>query len=247
MQPLLECRDIRKKQNQNLQYDTLEGLNLSVSVGEFLCMVGKTGCGKTTLLRIMCGFVKQDSGEMLLKGSAVEAPSSDAVMVFQEGALFPWLDVVSNVEFGLKMKGVPPDSRREIAARYLDMVEMGEYAPMRISDLSTGMKHRVAIARALALDPDVLFLDEPFAALDGDTTNMLRDSMAKIWKNTGKTVIMVTHDPLDAAVLGTRVIRLAGKPAKIVQDYPNDLSFPRDPSDAKAFAEKMIDDAKRFA
>ena len=116
----------------------------------------------------------------------MEAPSSDAVMVFQEGALFPWLTVEGNVEFGLKMKGVPPVSRREIATKYLDMVEMGEYATMRISDLSTGMKHRVAIARALVLDPDVLFLDEPFAALDGDTTNMLRDSLAKIWKNTGK-------------------------------------------------------------
>ena len=215
---------------------TLENIDLSVREREFLCIVGKTGCGKSTLLRLMCGFLTPDSGVIKSYGNKIIEPSPERLMVFQEGALFPWLDVIGNVEFGLKMKNVTKTKRREMAMHYLKMVEMEEAAELYVSQLSTGMKHRVAIARAFVMDPDVLFLDEPFAALDHDTTNTLMADLHAIWKKTGKTIIMVTHDPVEAAMLSTRIIKLSGRPGKITMDYKNTMRFPRNPNGRKTRA-----------
>jgi NitT/TauT family transport system ATP-binding protein len=159
----------------------LDGINLNVEEGDFVCIVGPSGCGKSTFLNIVAGLEKPDSGEILLNGKPIFTPGPDRTMVFQEGALFPWLKVIDNVEFGLKMAGIPKDERREISERYLDMMQLTKFADSYSYQLSTGMKQRVAIARALAMDPEILLMDEPFAALDSQTRDLLLVELQLIW------------------------------------------------------------------
>ena len=172
----------------------LDGINLDVEEGDFLCIVGPSGCGKSTFLNIVAGLEKPDSGEILLNGNPISTPGPDRTMVFQEGALFPWLKVIDNVEFGLKMAGIPKDERRQISQRYLDMMQLTKFADSYTWQLSTGMKQRVAIARALAMDPEILLMDEPFAALDSQTRDLLLVELQLIWERTKKTIIFVTHN-----------------------------------------------------
>ena len=210
----------------------LDGITLNVEEGDFVCIVGPSGCGKSTFLNIIAGLEKPDSGEILLNGKPISAPGPDRTMVFQEGALFPWLKVIDNVEFGLKMAGIPKNERREISQRYLDMMELTKFANSYTYQLSTGMKQRVAIARALAMDPEILLMDEPFAALDSQTRDLLLVELQLIWERTKKTIIFVTHNILESVILGNKVVIFKNRPATIKKEVIIDYRRPRLAEDA---------------
>ncbi len=197
----------------------VENVNFKVSDGEFLCIVGSSGCGKTTILRIIAGLQQADVGEVLLDGKKVESTSSKKGMVFQEFALFPWRTVQKNVEFGLEYKGLSPEEREQISKKFISMVGLSGYENTYPHQLSGGMKQRVAIARALANDPDVLLMDEPFGALDAQTRNILQDELLRIWNETKKTIIFITHNVDEAVYLGDRVLVLTKRPAKIKKEF----------------------------
>ena len=205
----------------------LDGINLNVEEGDFICIVGSSGCGKSTFLNIIAGLEKPDSGEILLNGNQITTPGPDRTMVFQEGALFPWLKVIDNVEFGLKMSGIPKDQRRQISERYLDMMQLTKFADSYTYQLSTGMKQRVAIARALALDPEILLMDEPFASLDSQTRDLLLVELQLIWEKTKKTIIFVTHNISESVILGNRVVVFKNRPSKIKKEFVIDYRRPR--------------------
>ena len=205
----------------------LDGINLKVDEGDFVCIVGPSGCGKSTFLNIVAGLEKPDLGEILLNGKAITTPGPDRTMVFQEGALFPWLKVIDNVEFGLKMAGIPKDERAQISQRYLDMMQLTKFANSYTYQLSTGMKQRVAIARALVMDPEILLMDEPFAALDAQTKDLLLVDLQLIWERTKKTILFVTHSISESVILGNRVIVFKNRPAKIKKEFVIDYRRPR--------------------
>ncbi|MDE1763166.1 MAG: ABC transporter ATP-binding protein [Thaumarchaeota archaeon] len=205
----------------------LDGVNLDVQEGDFLCIVGPSGCGKSTFLNIVAGLEIPDSGEILLNGKSISTPGPDRTMVFQEGALFPWLKVIDNVEFGLKMAGIPKEERRQISQRYLDMMQLTKFADSYTYQLSTGMKQRVAIARALAMDPEILLMDEPFAALDSQTRDLLLVELQLIWERTKKTIIFVTHNISESVILGNRVVVFKNRPSKIKKEFTIDYRRPR--------------------
>jgi len=205
----------------------LNGINLDVHEGDFICIVGPSGCGKSTFLNIVAGLEKPDSGEILLNGQSISSPGPDRTMVFQEGALFPWLKVIDNVEFGLKMAGIPKDERRQISQRYLDMMQLTKFADSYTYHLSTGMKQRVAIARALAMDPEILLMDEPFAALDSQTRDLLLVELQLIWERTKKTIIFVTHNISESVILGNRVVIFKNRPSTIKKEVVIDYRRPR--------------------
>ena len=203
----IEAKNIVKYfQHDGKPLKAIGGVNLTVADGEFVCIVGPSGCGKSTFLRILAGLEKPDDGEILLDGKKLVNTGPDRIMVFQEGALFPWLTVEDNVEYGLKVAGIPEKERHDISKRYLDMMQLSQFANSYTYQLSTGMKQRVAIARALVMDPDVLLMDEPFAALDSQTRDLLLVEMQMIWQKTKKTIIFVTHNVPEAAVLGSRAV-----------------------------------------
>jgi len=224
----LEARNIEKYfKHDGKPLKTLDGIDLNVQDGEFLCIVGPSGCGKSTFLRIIAGLEKPDNGEILLDGKPLSSTGPDRIMVFQEGALFPWLNVQDNVEYGLKIAGIPKEKRSEISNRYLDMMQLTQFATSFTYQLSTGMKQRVAIARALVMDPDVLSMDEPFAALDAQTRDLLLVEMQLIWQKTKKTIIFVTHNVAEAVMLGTRVLVFSHRPATIKKEVEIDYRRPR--------------------
>jgi NitT/TauT family transport system ATP-binding protein len=205
----------------------LEGISLSIKKGEFVCLVGPSGCGKTTLLNLIAGLDFPDQGTISVKGNLVIGPGSDRMMLFQEHALFPWLTVLDNVLFGLKLKNGLKD-RKAIALNYLKMMGLEKFAHSSIHELSGGMRQRVALARALAPDPDILLMDEPFAALDAITREQLYFDLQEIWGKQGKTIIFVTHNVAEATCLGDRVIVLSAYPGKIEREFEIDLPRPRD-------------------
>ena len=224
----LEAKNIEKYfQHDGKQLKTLDGINLTVNDGEFVCIVGTSGCGKSTFLRTIAGLEQPDNGEILLDGQPLSDTGPDRIMVFQEGALFPWLNVQDNVEYGLKIAGIPKEKRNEISHRYLDMMQLTQFATSFTYQLSTGMKQRVAIARALVMEPDVLLMDEPFAALDPQTRDLLLVEMQLIWQKTKKTIIFVTHNVAEAVVLGSRVLVFSHRPAKIKKEVEIDYQRPR--------------------
>jgi len=224
----LEARNIVKRFDHNGNpVVALDGINLKVDEGDFVCIVGPSGCGKSTFLNIIAGLEKPDSGEILLNGKAITTPGPDRTMVFQEGALFPWLKVIDNVEFGLKIAGIPKDERAQISQRYLDMMQLTKFANSYIYQLSTGMKQRVAIARALVMDPEILLMDEPFASLDAQTRDLLLVELQLIWERTKKTILFVTHSIAESVILGNRVIVLKNRPSKIKKEFVIDYRRPR--------------------
>jgi NitT/TauT family transport system ATP-binding protein len=214
-----------KHDNHNLM--ALGGVDLKVEDGDFVCLVGPSGCGKSTFLRIIAGLETPDEGEVIFDGKPVTTTGPERIMVFQEGALFPWLKVQDNVEFGLKMAGIPKEKRAQISKRYLEMMQLTKFADSFTYQLSTGMKQRVAIARALVMDPDVLLMDEPFAALDAQTRDLLLVEMQLIWEKTKKTILFVTHNVAEAAVLGTKVAVFSNRPSKIKKQIPVYFKRPR--------------------
>ena len=206
-------------------------INLSIDDGQFVCLVGPSGCGKTTLLNILAGLDKPTEGEVILDGHPVTETGPDRVVVFQENALFPWLKVADNVEFGLKMVGVEKDKRHERAMRYLEMMQLTKFANAYTYQLSGGMKQRVAIARALAIDPEVLLMDEPFAALDSQTRDLLLVELQLIWARTKKTIVFITHNILESVVLGDKVVVFTKRPGTVKREIAVNYRRPRLPED----------------
>jgi NitT/TauT family transport system ATP-binding protein len=207
----------------------LDAVSLQVNVGGFVCLVGPSGCGKSTLLNIIAGLEKPDSGRVLADGKPITEPGRDRMMMFQESALFPWLDVMGNVLFGLKLKPyLKAKERREVAEFYLKLVGLEKFMHANIHQLSGGMKQRVALARALAPNPRVLLMDEPFASLDALTREQLYGDIQKIWETRKKTIVFVTHNVREAACLGNRVILFSPHPGRIREEFKIDLERPRD-------------------
>jgi NitT/TauT family transport system ATP-binding protein len=205
----------------------LDHINLHVKAGEFLCLVGPSGCGKSTLLHLIAGLHQQTSGQILIDGKQVQKPGSDCILIFQELGLFPWLTVGQNVEFGMKMKGIGKAEREEKTRYYLRLVHLSQFKDSYTHQLSGGMRQRVALARALAAEPDVLLMDEPFAALDAQTRDLLHDELERIWVETGRTIIFVTHNVREAIRLGDRVALLTFRPGRVKSEFPIDLPRPR--------------------
>jgi NitT/TauT family transport system ATP-binding protein len=224
----LEAKNIVKYfEHDGQQLKALGGINLTVEDGDFVCLVGPSGCGKSTFLRIAAGLQKPDGGEILLDNRPILRTGPDRILVFQEGALFPWLKVRDNVEFGLKIAGIPESERREISSRYLDMMQLTKFANSYTYQLSTGMKQRVAIARALVMDPAVLLMDEPFASLDAQTRDLLLVEMQMIWQKTKKTIVFVTHSISEAVILGNKVAVFTHRPSTIKKIVEIDYRRPR--------------------
>jgi NitT/TauT family transport system ATP-binding protein len=207
----------------------LDNVSLNVREGEFVCLVGPSGCGKSTLLNIIAGLEMPDIGRVLADGKPVTDPGSERLMMFQESALFPWLDVMDNVMFGLRLKSrLTNKERREVAMFYLKLVGLEKFAHANIHELSGGMKQRVALARALAPNPRVLLMDEPFAALDALTREQLYGDIQQIWETRRKTIVFVTHNVREAACLGNRVALFSPHPGRIQEQFQIDLPRPRD-------------------
>jgi len=217
----------------------LQDLSLSIGKGEFFALLGPSGCGKSTLLHII-GGLNSASGTILINGEPVKGTGLNRGIVFQEYALFPWLTVVENVAFGLKMKGVPKQARLKTAREYLALVGLSGFEERYPDQLSGGMKQRTAIARALAFDPEVLLMDEPFAALDAQTREILQGELLKIWEKTKKTIIFVTHSIEEAVYLAQRVAVITARPGRIKKIVDIPLPTPR-------YAEEDIRSSASFA
>ena len=196
----------------------LREMSLTVGDGEFVCLVGPSGCGKTTLLNLVAGLERPDDGEVRVHGRPVRGPGPDRGVMFQDAALFPWLSVAENVAFGMKELRVAKREREARTKKYLDLVKMSGFARVWVHELSGGMKQRVALARALALEPDILLMDEPFGALDPKSRAALQSEIVEIWARTKKTIVFVTHDMAEAVRLGSRVIVLRARPARVAMD-----------------------------
>lgn len=207
----------------------LDNVSLQIREGEFVCLVGPSGCGKSTLLNIIAGLEEPTSGRVLADGQPVTGAGRDRLMLFQEAALFPWLDVTGNVLFGLKLKhGLSGKDRLEVARFYIRLVGLERFARADIHQLSGGMKQRVALARALAPNPRVLLMDEPFASLDALTRDRLYGDLQRIWAERRKTIVFVTHNGREAACLGDRVVVFSPNPGRVQEQFPISLPRPRD-------------------
>ena len=205
----------------------LDRIDLTVRPGEFLCIVGPSGCGKSSLLHLIAGLNHPTSGRVLVDETPVTGPGTDRILIFQEHGLFPWLTVGENVEFGMKMKGMPKAQRAVRTDQYLRLVHLLQFRDSRPHQLSGGMRQRVALARALATEPDVLLMDEPFAALDAQTRDLLHDELERIWSETGCTIVFVTHNVREAVRLGDRVVLLTFRPGRLKQEFQVSLPRPR--------------------
>ncbi|MGC1362072.1 MAG: ABC transporter ATP-binding protein [Silvibacterium sp.] len=204
----------------------LENIDLEVGEGEFVCILGPSGCGKSTLLSAMAGFLTLTSGEIRIDGEAVRKPDPRRIFVFQERGVFPWLTVEGNIGFGLAK--LPRTERAQRIAHYIKMVGLEGFEKSYPHELSGGMKQRVEVARALAVNPDVLFLDEPFGALDSITRMVMRGELLRIWQAERKTILFVTHDIDEAVQLADRVVVMSARPGRIQQIVPIDIAHPRD-------------------
>lgn len=231
----LEIKHLYKR-FQNAVSDTLVDINLEIKDGEFLCVTGPSGCGKTTLLNLIAGLESPTGGEILLDGKPIAGAGPDRVVMFQESALFPWLTVMGNVKFGLKLAGKTKEEQEQVASEYLKLVQLAHFRDYRCHELSGGMKQRVALARALALDSSIMLMDEPFASLDKQTKNMLRDEIQNIFMHTEKTVFYITHSIEEALFFADRIVMLGANPGKIVNEFKVDLPRPRH-IEAPAFIE----------
>ena len=204
----------------------LENIDIEISEGEFVCLLGPSGCGKSTLLNIMAGFLQQSSGVVKIDGEAVTGPDPRRIFVFQERGVFPWLSVEGNIEFGLFK--LPKEERRRRIAHYIRMVGLQGFEKAYPGELSGGMKQRLEVARALAVNPDMMFLDEPFGALDSITRLIMRGELLRIWEAEKKTIIFVTHDIEEAVQLADRVVVMSARPARIQKTVVIDIPHPRD-------------------
>jgi NitT/TauT family transport system ATP-binding protein len=210
----------------------LQNIDLEIEQGEFVCIVGPSGCGKSTLLHLLAGLDKPTTGQVIVDGNPVQGPGTDRILLFQELGLFPWLTVRQNVEFGMKMAGASKEERRDRARTFLRMVHLSHFEDHYIHQLSGGMKQRVALARSLALHPKILLMDEPFAALDAQTRDMLHDELERLWKETSPTIVFVTHNVREAVRLGDRVLLMSFRPGRIKKQFQVSLPRPRHVEDS---------------
>ncbi|MDF2441738.1 MAG: sulfonate transport system ATP-binding protein [Abditibacteriota bacterium] len=228
----IEVEGVRKVFKSRLgQVVALGGVDLSIDQGEFVCFVGPSGCGKSTLCNMLAGFDTPSEGRITLDGQTIKGPSIERAMMFQEPALFPWLNARQNVAFGLnslpELKN-KPDEKHAIADRFLKMVHLAQFGGAQPHELSGGMRQRVALARALAVDPKVLLMDEPFAALDAQTRDHLHIELQTIWRETRKTIVFVTHNVREAVTLATRIVVFTARPGTIKAEFNlEELEFPR--------------------
>ena len=206
----------------------LDDVTLDVGQGEFVCLIGPSGCGKSTLLNLFAGLERPDAGELSIDGRPIGAPGPDRAVLFQDPALFPWMSVGSNVEFALEMIGVPRDERRDRAMHWLKRVHLGRFAQAQPHELSGGMRQRAALARALVCQPEVLLADEPFAALDAQTREILQGELQEVWSETKNTFVFVTHNVREAVFLADRVVLMSAPPGTLVAEHRIEASRPRD-------------------
>lgn len=205
----------------------LTGINLDIMEGEFLCLVGPSGCGKTTLINLIAGFERPSRGEITIDGQVVKDTNPKFITIFQEYSLFPWRTVQENVEYGLEAKGIPTKEREAIAQKYIQLVGLEKFANCHPPKLSGGMKQRVAIARAMAVDPEVLFMDEPFAALDPITRMKMQEEVISLWQEKKRTLIFVTHNIDEAIFLADRIVIMTPPPGRISTILTVSLKRPR--------------------
>lgn len=225
----------------------IKEFNLEVEEREFLCLLGPSGCGKTTLLRMVAGLESISQGSIELDEIGIHGPGPDRGMVFQDFGLFPWRSVQKNIEFGLEVKGIPSEERAGISQKYVDLVGLKGFEKSHPKELSGGMKQRVGIARALANDPAVLLMDEPFGALDAQTRNQMQAELLRIWSETRKTVIFVTHSVDEAVFLADRIVVMTARPGTIKEIYDIDLPRPRDRANPEfiALRKTILDELER--
>ena len=197
----------------------LKDVSLDIKAGQIITVLGPSGCGKTTLLNIVAGFLAPTEGKVVLNGQTVQGPGAERGMVFQQGALFEWMDVRANVAFGPRMKGTPKAEQDEKVKRLLEIVGLADFEDKAVYELSGGMQQRVALARCLANDPDVILMDEPLGALDALTREKMQGLVLKLWKETGKTILLITHSVEEAVLLGERLLVLAPRPGRIHKEY----------------------------
>ena len=227
--PKVVIKDVKKVyEGRNGPVVALNGANLEIQDNEFICVVGPSGCGKSTLLNILAGLLEPTSGEILVDGKPVEGTSVDRGVVFQQYALFPWLTVKKNVEFGLKLQKKSKEECEEIAMKYIKMVGLEKFTNSYPKELSGGMKQRVAIARAYAVNPSLLLMDEPFGALDAQTRTQLQTELLKTWEEEKKTCFFITHDVEEAILLASRVVVMSARPGRIKEVIDIDIPYPRD-------------------
>jgi len=228
--PKLVIEDVSKRfRTRKGELHALDNISLTVREGEFVCLVGPSGCGKSTLLNLIAGLYFPGNGRILADGRPVTGPGSDRMVMFQEAALFPWLNVFDNVMFGLKLKpNLNDKERREVALYYLKLVGLERFTHANIHELSGGMKQRAALARCLAPNPRVLLMDEPFAALDALTRELLYGDLQRIWQERKRTIVFVTHNVREAACLGDRVVLFSPNPGRVQEQFTVDLPRPRD-------------------
>lgn len=215
------------KHFENSEKATLKEIDLEIESGEFVCIVGASGCGKSTLLNLVAGLEKPTGGKILLDGEEVNGPGADRTVMFQEHGLFPWLNVIENVKFGMKLAGVPKEEQERVAMHYLEMVHLQDYKDYPVHQISGGMRQRTALARALTMNSKVLLMDEPFSALDKQTSNRLREELQRIWMETKKTILFITHSVEEAVYLGDRVVALSPDTGRIASIITIDIPRPR--------------------
>lgn len=226
--PEIEVIDVSKTyETKNGPYLALDTVNFSAEKNEFICVVGPSGCGKTTLLSMISGLLKPTTGTIRVHGEEVSGPGHGKGVVFQQYALYPWLTVLKNVEFGMAMKHVPKSEREAVARKYIHIVGLDKFVDSYPKELSGGMKQRVALARAYATNPEVLLMDEPFGALDAQTRAQLQENLLQTWQTEKKTCFFITHDVDEAVLLATRVVIMSAGPGRIREIMPVDLPYPR--------------------
>jgi NitT/TauT family transport system ATP-binding protein len=235
--PKLRLENVIKRfpiRGEKSSFTAIEDITIDLAAGEFLVLVGPSGCGKSTLLDLLGGLSTPSAGRILLDGTPISGPGLDRGIVFQQYTLLPWRTARRNIEFGLEAKGLPTAVRREKAEHYLELVGLKSFADRYPHELSGGMKQRVAIARSLAFDPEVLLMDEPFAALDAQTRESLQDELLRIWTATGKTIVFITHGIDEAIYLGQRVAVLTSRPGRIKKIV--DVRIDRSAEDVRSHA-----------
>ena len=220
----------------------INNIKLDIKEGEFISILGPSGCGKTTLLNIIAGLTKPTEGKVILKDKVVTTTGPDRIVVFQQGALFPWLNVLHNIEFGMKINKVPKEDRYKKAMYYLQKLNLSGFEKSYINELSGGMRQRVAIARAFCMDSEVMLMDEPFSSLDTNTKRLLQLELLKLWKETKKTIIFITHNPEEAVYLSDRIVLLSSRPSRVKKIIDIDLERERDEKSKEFF--QLVDNIK---
>lgn len=212
----------------------VEGINLELDKGDFLCVLGPSGCGKSTLLKLIAGFEKPTEGRALMGGEIIRKPDWHRGVVFQTPALYPWLNIYDNVAYGLKMRKIPKPEREKLVDEYLELVGLSDFKKSRPYELSGGMRQRAALARVLVNQPDVILMDEPFGALDALTRQNMQELIKDVWRKTGSTIFLITHDVDEALILGTKIVVMSARPGKIVKRLDVDFDELCDDSSLKA-------------